>query len=162
MDPLYIETSRDVFPIEFLELRERHQLVFGEVDPFADLVIDVGHLQLEVEEQLRGKMLHLWEAYLETAGSRRQLRRLLVDTPAGFAPVLRGLLHLRRVAGQGGSDSGDLLADVEGAIGVTLPVFHRLLAVQQGDAGLAASELEGVFEDYLSEVRSLVRVSDAR
>ena len=162
MDSLYIETSRDVFPIEFLDLRERHRLLFGEVDPFADLAIDVEHLRLEVEEQLRGKMLHLWEAYLETAGSRRQLRRLLLETPASFAPILRGLLHLRQMAGQAGAPSGDLLADVEGAVGVTLPVFRRLLAVQHGDAALGTSEHEEVFEGYLAEVRRLVRVSDAR
>ena len=63
MDPTYIASALDVFPLEFLELGDHHELLLGESDPLADLEIDRVHLRLEVEEQMRGKMLHLWEAY---------------------------------------------------------------------------------------------------
>jgi hypothetical protein len=50
MDPAYVESSLDVFPLEFLEIGDHHVLLHGERNPFADLAIDLSHLRLEVEE----------------------------------------------------------------------------------------------------------------
>lgn len=170
MDPLYIESSLDVFPLEFLEIGEQHRVLHGQTDPFADLAIDLAHLRLEVEEQIRGKMLHLWEAYLEAGRSKRTLRRLLTDTPPGFEVILRGMLKLRgeaapRAAGGGraamrSDHPGALLASVEDEFGIALPTLRRLQAVRRDCDRLLRAELEGVFEAYLTEVRRLGRIVD--
>jgi hypothetical protein len=171
MDPAYVESSLDVFPLEFLEIGDHHVLLHGERNPFADLAIDLSHLRLEVEEQMRGKMLHLWAAYLETGrtGRKRRLKQLLLETPPGFEMILRGLLRLRQGdCGPGKPEQSrpdgpeELLAAVEQQLGVELPVFRRLEAVRHRRAqALSRGELEGVFEGYLAEVRQLVRLTDA-
>ncbi len=164
MDPLYIQSSLDVFPIEFLEIADHHRLLTGD-DPFTDLDVHLPHLRLEVEEQIRGKMLHLWAAYLEAAGSKRTLRSLLLETPPGFAMILRGMLRLRQGESGGGGARPDgpdaLLATVERDFELRLPVFRRLEGVRRGSQTLARGELEDVFEAYLDEVRRLVRIADA-
>ncbi|MBW2271771.1 MAG: hypothetical protein JRG96_00765 [Deltaproteobacteria bacterium] len=161
MDPLYVESALDVFPIELLEIGDRHLLLHGESDPFADLEIHLPHLRLEVEEQLRGKMLHLWEAYLEVGASKRELKRLLVESPLGFEVALRGLLRLRQEAGARRPDDSDaLLAAVETEFGVALPTLRRLEAVRGGKGSIAGDEVEPLFDIYLAEVRSLVRTID--
>ncbi len=164
LDPRTIESSRDVFPLEFLELRQHHVLLYGERDPFADLEIELGHLRLQVEEQLRGKLLHLWEAFLETEGDSREMRRLLLETPPAFEMPLRGALHLLAVrAGEGGAsvDGPDaFLAEVETRLAVPLPVLRRLEAVRRGEDALENAELEDCFDGYLREVRALVRATD--
>ncbi len=156
MDPLYIESSLDVFPLEFLEIGDEHRLIHGETDPFAEQPIDREHLRIETEEQARGKMLHLWEAYLECGGRRSTMRRLLAQTPAGFLPAVRAMLYL---ADRPRPDSpAELLAEAERAFDCRLPTMSRLL-----DAGAkrpAASDLEPLFESYLAEVRALVRIAD--
>jgi hypothetical protein len=165
MDPLYIESSVDVFPIEFLEIADHHLLLHGDVDPFADLTLHLPHLRLEVEEQIRGKMLHLWEAYLGAGGSKRALRLLLLETPPGFEMILRGMLRLR----QGEQPQGDprpdgpdeLLAAVELQFELELPVFRRLERVRRSREALPRGQLEGLFDAYLAEVRRLVRITDA-
>jgi hypothetical protein len=165
MDPLYIQSALDVFPLEFLEIGDHHQSLWGSSDPFENLAVDLSHLRLQVEEQLRGKMLHLWEAYLEAGASRRALRRLLLETMPGFAMILRGLLRLHQGEADGAEARPDaceaLLAAVERAFGVALPTFHRLETVRQGQASLASGELEACFDGYLGEVRTLVRTTDA-
>ncbi len=164
LDPVWIDGARDVFPLEFLELAENHRMLFGERDPFADVAVDLGHLRFQVEEQLRGKWLHLWEAYLEVGGSKRSLRQLLLDSPRGFEVILRGLLH---VAGgtdaAGGEHAGaeSPVAAAERALGLELPVLQRLEALGRGEGRLSSAELDGVFDAYLEEVRSLVRAADA-
>lgn len=165
MDPRYIETSLDVFPLEFMEIASRHVLLFGDDDPFRAPSIDPGHLRLEVEEQLRGKLLHLWEAYLATEGSRRQLRALLAETPAGFEMALRGVLRLRRTDSDTPADDASggeaIVANVERSFDIELPTLRRLEALRRGHGALPDDELETVFEGYLADVRRLVQLSDA-
>lgn len=160
MDPHYIESALDVFPLEFLEIRERHVQLCGDRDPFADLRIDVDHLRLAVEEQLRGKLLHLWGAYLSTEGSEKHLRALLVETPPGFEMVLRAMLKLP--GGPTGTPDDDaLVAAVESRFGLELPSLRRLVGLHTGRGSLAGDELDPLCEGYLAEVRSLVQVIDA-
>jgi hypothetical protein len=157
-DARWLEGSRDVFPIEFLELREHHVLLHGDGDPFAGLPVNPEHLRLDVEKQLRGKLLHLWEAYLETRGSRRRLRELLLAAVPGFAWVLRGALHLAE--GQGASPQAAayeaVFAEVERRFGVSLPALSRLARARRGSESVASAELDAVFDAALADVRGLL------
>lgn len=157
-DPLYLETSKDVFPLESLDLFDRHRLLDGRVDPFADLAIARGHLRVELEEQLRGKMLHLWELYLETPRANRLVRALL-DTLPHFYIVLRGMLFLREEDRP--TAPRDLLAALESVYRVRLQAFRELEALRTGAAGGARSARSTIFGRYLEEVRALVRLIDA-
>ena len=158
MDPLYIESSHDVFPLEFLEIADEHHLIYGEIDPFASQTLDPEHLRMEVEEQARGKMLHLWEAYLECAGRRSTMRRLLAQTPAGFVPAIRAMLYLAERPRE--HSSVKLVAELELTFRCELPAFTRLLDRTLPRTRPSGPELEAIFEGYLDEVRTLVRIAD--
>jgi hypothetical protein len=163
LDPLYIESALDVFPLEFLELMDHHRLLSGERDPLSGLAIERDKMRIEVEEQLRGKLLHLWEVYLEAGGSRQRLRRLLLETPPGFSMILRGLLYLETQDVAARPDApAEILRAVEERFSVELPVLRRLEALHRGEGLLARGELDEVFEGYLDEVRRLVRITDGR
>jgi hypothetical protein len=158
LDARWLAGSRDVFPIEFLELREHHVVLHGEGDPFANLPVQPDHLRLEVEKQLRGKLLHLWEAYLETQSSRRRLRALLLAAVPGFAWILRGALHLAEghASDSPGASDDELFAEVERRFAVSLTALRRLAQARRGAEPLASAELEGVFDAALAELRGLV------
>jgi hypothetical protein len=158
LDPLYLETSRDVFPLEFLDLLDRHRLLAGRIDPFADITIARVHLRIELEEQLRGKMLHLWQIYLETHRESR-LTHVLLHTLPHFYILLRGMLFLRDEDRP--TAPRELVAAVETAYRISLPSFHDLEAVRGGLSTLPRSQRRAVFSRYLDEVRTLVRVIDA-
>jgi hypothetical protein len=162
MDAAGIERSLDVFPIELLELRDRHQVLYGRCEPIERMGVCLPHLRLELEEQLRGKLLHLRSAYLETGASPRALRRLLLDSPPGFAVALRGLLRLR-----GGeeaprpADPQALIGAVETSLGVPLPALRRLDRIRRGLEPLPRAQVEPLFEAYLADVVRLVGLVDA-
>jgi hypothetical protein len=165
LDPAWLAEARDAFPLELLELTERHVLLHGDADPFAGLALRVEHLRLEVEKQLRGKLLHLWEAYLERGRSPRRLRRLLVETPPAFAWILRGALHVLDEDGAPRphpADADEVFAEVERRCEVSLPTLRRLERVRRGVEALERAELEGAFAGYLAEVRALVGAVEAR
>ena len=90
MDAESIDRSLDVFPLELIELRDRHRLLYGRAQAIDGIEVALPYLRLEVEEQLRGKRMHLMSAYLETGSSPRRLRRLLLDSQPAFAMLLRG------------------------------------------------------------------------
>ncbi len=156
LDPPWLAQARDAFPIEFLALRERHVLLHGERDPFADLPVPSEPLRLEVEKQLRGKLLHLWEAYLETRGSRRRLRALLLAAAPGFVWILRGALWLRGEHGTSATDGETVLAEASRRFGVELVALERLERSRRRGEAPASAELERLFEGALAEVRALL------
>lgn len=158
LDPPYLQRSFDVFPIEFIDILDRHRLLRGAVDPFADPQIDSANLRFEVEEHLRGKMLHLWEGYLRS-GDARTLSELLTATPAGFGPALRGLLYW--LGEPRPSEYAALVRGVEKKFDLDLATFHRVERARIGTAKFSRSETESVFAAYFDEVRALVRQVDA-
>lgn len=163
LDPRWLADAGDAFPLEFLELRIHHVLLHGEADPFADLPVHGEPLRLEVEKQLRGKLLHLWEAYLETRGTRGRLRALLRAAPPGFAWILRGALVLGGAAvGALPDDAEAVFGEAERRFGVSLSTLRELERVRRGASALAAGDLEDRFAALLREARELVRAVDAR
>jgi hypothetical protein len=157
-----LERSLDVFPLELLELRDRHRTLFGRCEAIERLEVKPPHLRLELEEQLRGKLLHLVSAYLDAGPSPRLLRRLLLDSPPGFGVALRGLLRLRGGESEPRpADPQALIHAVETRLGVELPALHRLEHLRRGEQPLARAELEPLFDAYLADVRRLVALVDA-
>jgi hypothetical protein len=162
MEARSIDRSFDVFPLELLELRDRHRILYGRAEALEAVAIPLPYLRLELEEQLRGKLMHLMSAYLETGSSPRRLRRLLLDSLPGFAILLRGLLRLR-----GGQDAArpadpeELIGAVERTLGVALPSLRRVERARRQGESLPRAELEPLFEGYLGEVRQLAEMVDA-
>jgi hypothetical protein len=98
-DPLFltraqIEKSLDVFPVEWLEIQERHLRVEGD-DVFQSLEVPRTFLRLQCEHELRGKHIQLRQAYLLSGKSPAELERVLRSTASSFATLFRTLLRLR-------------------------------------------------------------------
>lgn len=90
----YILSSLDVFPVEFTEIKEQHKVIFGE-DVFEDLDIPVKDLRLLCEQQVKGKLLHLRQAYLDIGSNPSILKKLLLSTLNDLIPVFRQLIILK-------------------------------------------------------------------
>jgi len=89
-----IEKSLDVFPIEWLEMKERHLLLEGE-DVLAQFEVPRTWLRHQCEHELRGKHIQLRQAYVLSANDPAALRRVLHASASSFAALFRTLLRLR-------------------------------------------------------------------
>ena len=69
----HIETSKDTFPIEFIEIKENNILVYGK-DVFGGLNIDEANLRLFCKREIEGKLIRIRQAYLEIGLKKRQRR----------------------------------------------------------------------------------------
>jgi len=159
-DEAHLRTSRDVFPLELLAIHDQHLAVWGDSDPFAASPIAQDNLEclrLEVEEHLKGKLLHLRQAYLEARGRKRVLRAMLLDAVIGFEIVLRGLLCL---AGHPRpTDAAELVRAAAQACGVDLPALAQ---IREGRVRgtLPLSDVPTIFERTLEEVAALAQAAD--
>lgn len=98
IDPLFmtmhqVQRSLDVFPIEWLDLKDRHWKLEG-VDLFDSLEVPQTYLRLQVEQELRGKHLRLAQEYLTGAASPERLHAALSRLASGFHTLFRSLIRL--------------------------------------------------------------------
>jgi hypothetical protein len=122
MTPFYIDRSRDVFGVEFLDFQLVHETILGE-DPFVRLQFDKKDIRLQCERELKAMLVRLRQGYLAAGADRRMVRDILISTAKGLTPLLRAMLWLtdadrpktmdstlRRAAGEFEVDLGAVLA----------------------------------------------------
>lgn len=94
MTPEYIERSRDVFGIEFLDFQLTHQTILGD-DPFAGLGFAKKDVRLQCERELKAMLIRLRQGYIAAAGQNRLIRDVLISAAVGLVPLLRAMLWLK-------------------------------------------------------------------
>lgn len=85
--------AADVFAIEAADMRDAHELLYGD-DPLDGPQVDGGSLRLQAERELRGKLLQLREGMLLSAGKPEHLGALLLLALPSFTTYLRAALRL--------------------------------------------------------------------
>ncbi|KKL14144.1 hypothetical protein LCGC14_2518710 [marine sediment metagenome] len=96
MTPEYIERSRDVFGIEFLDFQLTHKTIYGD-DPFASLTIAKTDVRLQCERELKATLIRLRQGYIAAAANKRLVRDILVSAAGGLVPLLRAMLWLKDI-----------------------------------------------------------------
>jgi predicted nucleotidyltransferase len=85
--------ATDVFPIELLDIRECHKVLYGE-NLVQGLEIDTKNLRLQIEHELRGKLIRLRQSYLLTQGKPRAVADLMIQSLSTFLVLFRAALRL--------------------------------------------------------------------
>ena len=92
-DPHHINTSTDVFPIEFYDIKENRKILFG-TDPFTGIKIDPVNLRHQCESELKGKILQLQSRYIELCYREREISRLMMESLSTFLSVFKGIVRM--------------------------------------------------------------------
>jgi hypothetical protein len=153
--PAHIEESADVFPIEFLDMRAHNILLCGR-DLLADLVVQRDHLRLQCEREMREKMMRLCEAYIESEGRERMLRRLIASSYPTFTRIFRGCLFLSR--NQVPQKAADVVAAFCELTGVEVRPFEAAARVAGGHR---VDKMEELFQSYYAALNQSVRAVDS-
>jgi len=141
MTPAYIESSRDTFPLELIEIQQRHAVVFGP-DYFRDLQFEAGHVRLQCERELKVSLIALREGLLIAAGRAGVLAKVLTTGVEQIVRALRGLLWL-----QGQKEGRAALEIVEAAEGILQRKLAGLRTALDPRSTHGWSEFEEVYHD---------------
>ncbi len=90
----YIDRSRDVFSVEWLDFQLNHQTVLG-ADPFETLQFDRQHVRLQCEHEFKSVLIRLRQGYIRSANKSRNICDLLAEASHGLLPYLRAYLWLK-------------------------------------------------------------------
>jgi len=94
MTASYIERSRDVFGVEFLDFQLTHATILGG-DPFETMVLEKQNVRLQCERELKGLLVRLRQGWIASCGDVRLVRDLLISAAKGLTPLLRAMLWLK-------------------------------------------------------------------
>ncbi|MBW1779447.1 MAG: hypothetical protein JRL30_01795 [Deltaproteobacteria bacterium] len=154
----YIETSLDVFPIEYLSFQHHHEQVFGKA-VLRDLKFDPEFLRLQCEREIKGKLLLLREAFIETTGKAKALKDVIQEAVPALIAIFEALLHLKEVAVPG--KRRNIIRATGEAFDMNRGVFEGLLDIKEGTSQYGDEESFTLFKDCLKEMRKLAKTIDS-
>lgn len=157
LDREFLQRARDVFPMEFHDIREQHQLLWGE-DVFRDIVIDSRHLRFQAEHEARSKLLRLRALYLECAEDAPRLRALMLDSSKTFIVLMRNLIRLHGHAGV--MTHENVLHRFEQQFTLSFPQLRQLIAIRAAQQSWPNATLTDFFCEYLTEVQQIISAID--
>lgn len=157
MDPAYMQSSLDVFPIEFLNFKLVHQTIYGE-DLLAGLEIDKQDLRLQCERELKGKIVWLQKSYVAAMGEKKALAANIVSHWRGYLPLFRAVLHLLGQDPPRGLKAVlDLLFKLTGT---ETGVFEEVYAIKKNLAQPSQEEISQLFARFYGATEKLAEVVD--
>jgi hypothetical protein len=161
-EPLFVtrrqmEKSVDVFPIEWLEIQERHLRLDGE-DLFQTLEVPQTHLRLQCEHELRGKHIQLRQVYLASYRRPTELTRLLRSTASSFATLFRTLLRLRGETPP--ADTAHVIERLANLYGLDAQGLLGAHLVRYGGRRYTGEQILAICRSFLTEVDRLVNAID--
>jgi len=153
----YITSSLDSFPVEFLNFRDSHILVFGK-DVLGELPFNKKSIRLQCERELKGKLLLLREAYLDSEGKTGDLGQAAAASLTAFLSLFRALLFLRDREIPRRND--ELITTTAREMEFDENPFMDVLRMKEGKIKARRDEMEGIVERYLREIRDLWKSVD--
>jgi hypothetical protein len=153
VDPAYVRSSIDVFPVEFLDMKQRYRVLYGQ-DFLQELEPKLERLRFQCEQELKGKMLRLRQLYLEAAQTENRLVALLVKSTSSFMVLFRALLHLQ---GAPAPQSINEILVALSRLGLRSQAIGRIHSLRRKESALKAAEIDSLFREYLSEIQAVVQ-----
>jgi predicted nucleotidyltransferase len=153
----YIETSTDVFPIEYLNFKRRYIPVYGK-DLLKGLSLKKEFVRLQAEREIKGKLLLLRESYLGCSGRKAALAVIINQSLHAFMAIFNALLFMKDIDTTEGGRS--LIITICNAFGLESNVFMKLIHIREGKIKPDEKELNRIFKDYLNEIYKLSKIVD--
>ena len=152
----YIRTSTDVFPIEFLDMKENYSVLYGR-DVLGGLRIDTRNLRFQCEQELKSKLITVKRQYLSACG-RQELENLLFRTFTSCLHIMRNLLRIK------GKEppylKSRILSDIEREFSVDTTVLTEILWAKAKKMQLTHSDVDALFAGFVKELEAIVGIVD--
>jgi len=147
-----VQSSLDAYPIEILNMSLHYVLVFGE-DVLKGLVLRRDCLRLQLEREMRGKLLLLRQGFLGTEGKEKPLRNLIRVSLTAFLSAFNGMLYLKGISIP--QDRSALINAAEEAFAIDKDLFHQCLEIRKGIDRFSKKEVSDIFQGYVKEIAKL-------
>ena len=148
-----LKKSVDVFPIEVLDIKESHRILFGE-DVIEELDVHRENLRLVLEHELKSTLIRLREDFLLTQGKPKRIQSLMVDSLSTVLVLFRAALRLYQEAVP--PLKIDAMKALATHIAFNQDVFESIENIKEGRRIQGDLNPIELFDTYLRTVESVV------
>lgn len=152
-----LERSADVFPIEFVDMVRHHRVLWGD-DVIGKLQISMRLHRLQVEYELREKLILLRQHLLLAGDNERRIRQIMVRSVASFATLFR---HALIALGESTPLARrDAVAQLASRVGFDRSAVDQVLDVRENKAKLKKFNAAEILSAYLVAVEKVISAVD--
>jgi len=152
-----LEATTDVFTIELIDMQQHHRVLMGE-DVLKGLQIPLRLHRVQVEYELREKLVLLRQHSLLALESDKRLWELLVRSSASFVTLFRhALLALGEEVPAGKREA---VARLSRTVGFDPAAINQVLDVREHKAETRAFDAKELFGRYLAAVERVTAAVD--
>ena len=153
-----LQQSSDVFPLEYLDIKECHVLLEGR-DPFPELHVDPTNLFFQCRQETHANLLRVRQCYVEGWGRIEAIQTVLPLSLTSLLPCLRGLYRLLNRPSN--MKSQEVLEELQTTLSVEPSVFQEVWRLKRGLSTPGKHELPKLLERYLAGLGQLVDKVDS-
>ncbi len=154
-----MQRSADVFPIEWLDMRDNHRLLRG-TDVFPALKVETVHLRLQIEHELKGHLLQLKRRVLLTRGRDADMLELMTYSLSSFLVLFRAALRLYQPAIP--AHKLEALQALRAHIEFDPSAFEELSLYKRGERPPRGQPARELFRKYLENIELIVNAVDRK
>ena len=153
-----LQRVADVFPIEMLDIKDRHHILYGE-DLFHELQVPMALHRVQLEHEIRTKLLFLRQHYMTVSRDEAKVRHLMLDSLSNFLVLFR---HALIAMGDAPPYHRSEVAQRLGAkVGFDPGPFEQLLHVRERRLKAEALDVQRVFTAYLQAIQKVIQAVDS-
>ncbi|NQT60319.1 MAG: hypothetical protein HQ557_15165 [Bacteroidetes bacterium] len=158
-------TSSDIFPVEYLELKNNMLLIQGD-DLFIKMEIANKNLRHQVESMLRGSVQTLRQIILGTSGDDRLLKRTLSDWAGSQLSLFRALVSLTdskkdTIGTEESSGTDNLIPELASRFDINQEPFNKLLELRTSGTANNSLQIKELVIDLQRQYLSMLDVVDS-
>jgi predicted nucleotidyltransferase len=151
-----LNASSDTFSIEFVDMKQRHRLVYGE-DVLSSLNIPMTLHRCQLEYELREKLFLLRQHLVVAGNNEKQLWEVMLNSLSSFTTLFRHVLL--EMGEQGRKHSREAVAELAHRMNFDPSPFVQIMDVRSKTADrkqLRATEIASQYLQAIEQVTSAV------
>jgi len=152
-----LASSADVFPIELTDMQQSRRMLFG-ADPIAEIKIDMNYFRLQLERELKTRLLLLRKNYLACGGRTADIMRLMAASVSTFLVLFRAALRLYDESAP--PQKAQALEKLAQHVQFDPQPFRSVLELKHNKQTPVTGQIESLFTQYLETIERVVLAVD--
>src|SRR2546426_12717716 len=157
LTPQELKDTADVFSIEFVDMKQRHRVLYGE-DVLRDLDVPVHLHRSQLEYELREKLFLLRQHILVAGTREKRLWEVMLNSLSSFTTLFRHVLI--EMGEQGRKHSREAVNDLSARLNFDSSAFVQLIDVRAKKADRKQLRAAEVVAKYLSAIEKVAAAVD--
>lgn len=153
-----LKNSTDVFPIEFLDIKSFHQILYGE-DIFVNLEFSTKNLRIELERELKENYLRILQHYILVSTKPNLLKQLLIKSSSTFFSLFKAVLYLLNEKPP--AKKIDAAKKLFEKLNLEVEILNKIEVLRNSPKMTKNSQVFKLFEEFVKIIEIIIKKVDS-